>query len=63
MRLKLGGAAVKFFVRLVLGLLLIYAGFSRQDIFYRIRGINLKGAGVTVMRIIYIGAGILLIVI
>lgn len=62
MRLKLGGAAVRFFVRLVLGLLLIYAGFSRQDIFYRIRGISLKGAGIFVMRIIYIFAGILLIV-
>ena len=62
MRLKLGGAAVSFFIRLVLGLLLIYAGFSRQDIFYRIRGISLKGAGVVVMRIIYICAGILLIV-
>lgn len=54
---------MKFFVRLVMGLLLIYAGFSRQEVFYRIRGINLKGAGVIVMRIIYIGAGILLIVI
>lgn len=62
MRLKSGGAAVKSFVRFVLGLLLIYAGFSRQDIFYRIRGISLKGAGVVVMRIIYICAGILLII-
>lgn len=53
---------MKVLVRLVLGLLLIYAGFSRQDIFYRIRGISLKGAGVVIMRIIYIGAGILLIV-
>lgn len=53
---------MKLFVRLVIGLLLIYAGFSRQEVFYRIRGINLKGAGVVVMRIIYIGAGILLIV-
>ncbi|MBD5140225.1 MAG: hypothetical protein HDT25_02240 [Ruminococcus sp.] len=53
---------MRFFVRLVLGLLLIYAGFSRQDIFYRIRGISLKGAGIFVMRIIYIFAGILLIV-
>ena len=54
---------MKLFVRLVIGLLLIYAGFSRQEVFYRIRGISLKGAGVIVMRIIYIGAGILLIVI
>ena len=62
MRLISGGAAVKSFVRLVLGLLLIYAGFSRQEVFYRIRGISLKGAGIFVMRIIYIFAGILLIV-
>lgn len=62
MRLISGGVAVKFFVRLVLGLLLIYAGFSRQDIFYRIRGVSFKGAGIFVMRIIYISAGILLIV-
>lgn len=62
MRLYLEAADVRLFVRLVLGLLLIYAGFSNQEIFYRIRGINLKGAGVTVMRIIYICAGVLLIV-
>lgn len=48
-------------VTVILGAILIYAGFSRQEVFYRIRGIRLKGAGVIVMRIIYIGAGILLI--
>lgn len=45
-----------------MGLLLIYAGFSRQDIFYRIRGIQLKKTGVIFMRIVYIAAGILLII-
>lgn len=45
-----------------MGIILIYAGFSRQEIFYRIRGIRLKKTGVTVMRIVYICAGVLLII-
>ncbi|MCM1330288.1 MAG: hypothetical protein NC253_12720 [Ruminococcus sp.] len=53
---------MKPLVRLVLGIILIYAGISRQEIFYRIRGIPLKGIAAYVMRIIYITAGILLII-
>lgn len=53
---------MKMLVRLVLGIILIYAGISRQEIFYRIRGIPLKGAGTVVMRIVYIAAGVLLLI-
>lgn len=49
-------------VTVILGAVLIYAGFSRQDIFYRIRGVPIKGFGAIFMRLIYIVLGILLII-
>lgn len=57
----LGGVQMSL-IRLALGIILIYAGFTSHDIFYRIRKIPLKGTGIIIMRIIYISAGILLII-
>ena len=46
----------------VLGIILLYEGVSgRQDVFYRIRGIPIKGIGAVILRIIYIAAGAALI--
>lgn len=47
----------------VLGIILLYEGVSgRQDVFYHIRGIPIKGIGTVILRIIYIAAGAALII-
>lgn len=53
---------MSYFIRLILGIVFIYAGISRQEIFYRIREVRFKGIGVMLARIVYISAGILLII-
>ena len=54
---------MKRLITAVLGIILLYGGsFGRIDIFYHIRGIPIKGIGAVILRIIYIAAGVVLII-
>ncbi|MDE5859888.1 MAG: hypothetical protein K2H23_05825 [Oscillospiraceae bacterium] len=48
-------------VAAVMGIILICAGlWGKRDVFFRIRGVHLKGRGILVMRVVYVISGILL---
>lgn len=48
-------------ITVILGIILLCAAFGKQQGFYRIRGLSLRGFGRLVMRVLYGLAGIFLI--